>query len=68
MKGGKVPSIRGVQSLTTGIQTQNVTNHSKNGNVGCFVVENEAILELRDCFIRSKKDRKVLESEKEALI
>ena len=32
------------------------------------MVENEAILELRDCLIRSKKDRRIQESEKEALI
>ena len=32
------------------------------------MVENGALLELRDCFIHSKKDRKVIEIEKERLI
>lgn len=33
--------------------------------VGCFIIENESYLELRDCFIHSIKDAKVIELEKE---
>jgi hypothetical protein len=36
--------------------------------VGCFVIENGSHLEMRDCYIHSVKDFKVLEAEKELLI
>jgi hypothetical protein len=40
-------------------------NKKSNSFIGCFLVENDSFLEIRDCFIRSVKDLKVIEREKE---
>ena len=54
--------------MTTGFQTNSLTQQGKNINVGCFIVERGSSLEMRDCYIHSKKDSKVAEAEKELLI
>ena len=64
----KVNQARGLQSMTTGIQTANLTLPGKNGCVACFVIEKGSSLEMRDCFIVSKKDHKIADAEKELLI
>lgn len=41
----------------------------RQGNlISCFIVENDSFLEIRDCFIRSVKDLKVIEKEKEQFV
>jgi hypothetical protein len=37
----------------------------QNNFISCFLIENDSFLEIRDCFIRSIKDLKVIEREKE---
>jgi len=36
--------------------------------VGCFNIENGSFVELRDCYILSVKDQKVIEQEKNIVI
>jgi hypothetical protein len=36
--------------------------------VGCFNIENGSFVELRDCYILSVKDQKVIEQEKDIVI
>lgn len=45
-----------------------IESHHKRGFIGCFIVENDSYLEIRDCFVRSIKDPKVIEKEKELFI
>ena len=40
----------------------------QNGIISCFIVENDSFLEIRDCFIRSVKDLKVIEREKDQFV
>ena len=56
----------GVQSMLIGEKSMQMPNGP--GRVACFVVGEGSRLEMRDCFIQSKKDPSVLEREKEALI
>jgi hypothetical protein len=60
----KVNQARGLQSMTTGFQTANLTLTGKNGCVACFVIEKGSSLVMRDCFIVRKKDHKIADAEK----
>ena len=44
-----------------------MTNKRKNA-IGCFLVENDSFLEVRDCYIKSVKDPKQIEKEKDDLL
>ena len=43
-------------------------HHSKKGYLGCFLVEDDSFIEIRDCFIKSIKDPKVIEKEKDNFV
>jgi hypothetical protein len=40
----------------------------KTNFIGCFIVENDSYLEVRDCLIKSIKDPKTIEKEKELFV
>jgi len=42
--------------------------NKKKGYIGCFLIENDSFLEIRDCFIKSVKDPSQIEKEKEEVI